>query len=69
MNRGRVYMQGTVDEVFSDADALMDIGLNVPMVARIAAALRKQGFPLEGTLYTVEGVKNAILRLRREGKV
>ena len=68
MNRGRVYMQGTVDEVFSDADALMDIGLNVPMVARIAAALRKKGFPLEGTLYTVEGVKNAILRLRREGK-
>ena len=62
MNRGRVYMSGTVDEVFSDAEALMDIGLNVPMVARIAAALRKKGFPLTGTLYTVEGVRDAILR-------
>ncbi len=69
MNRGRVYAQGTVDEVFSDADGLMEIGLNVPMVARIAAALRKKGFPLEGTLYTVEGVKDAILRLGREGSV
>ena len=68
MNHGRVYAAGTVDEVFSDAEGLMDIGLNVPMVARIAAALRKKGIPLEGTLYTVEGVKNAILRLRREGR-
>lgn len=69
MNRGRVYASGTVDEVFSDADGLMDIGLNVPMVARIAAALRKKGFPLEGTLYTVAGVRDAILRLRKEGSV
>lgn len=69
MNRGRVYASGTVDEVFSDAEGLMDIGLNVPMVARIAAALRKKGIPLEGTLYTVEGVKDAILRLRKEGRV
>lgn len=68
MNRGRVYASGTVDEVFSDADGLMEIGLNVPMVARIAAALRKKGFPLEGTLYTVEGVKDAILRLGKEGR-
>ena len=52
MNRGRVYASGTVDAVFSDADGLMDIGLNVPMVARIAAALRKKGIPLEGKLYT-----------------
>jgi energy-coupling factor transport system ATP-binding protein len=69
MNRGRVYAAGTVDEVFSDAEGLMDIGLNVPMVARIATALRKKGIPLEGTLYTVAGVKDAILRLRKEGGV
>ena len=69
MNRGCVYAAGTVDEVFSDAEGLMDIGLNVPMVARIATALRKKGIPLEGTLYTVAGVKDAILRLRKEGRV
>ena len=69
MNHGRVYASGTVHEVFSDADGLMDIGLNVPMVARIAAALRKKGYPLEGKLYTVDGVKEAILRLRKEGSV
>jgi energy-coupling factor transport system ATP-binding protein len=68
MNRGRVYASGTVDAVFSDADGLMDIGLNVPMVARIAAALRKKDIPLEGKLYTVEGVKDAILRLGKEGR-
>ena len=69
MNGGRVHSSGTVDEVFTDAEGLMDIGLNVPIVARIAAALRKKGYPLEGRLYTVEGVKDAILRLRKEGRV
>ena len=69
MNGGRVHSSGTVDEVFTDAEGLMDIGLNVPIVARIAAALRKRGYPLEGRLYTVEGVKDAILRLRKEGRV
>ncbi len=67
MNRGRIYSSGTVDCVFSDAEGLMEIGLNVPMIARIAAALKKKGYPLKGTLYTVDGVKEAILRLRKEG--
>ncbi len=61
MNRGRVYKSGTVDEIFSDADSLVDIGLNVPAVARIASALKKRGFDLKGKLYTPEGVRDAII--------
>ena len=48
MNRAKVYRTGTVDEIFSDADSLVDIGLNVPAVARIASELRKRGVDLRG---------------------
>ena len=50
-----------IDEVFSDADTLSEIGLDVPSVAKIASSLRKSGFDLRGELYTVDGVKEAII--------
>ena len=62
MNKGRIFKVGTVDEVFSDADSMADIGLDVPVVARIAAALKKNGVELQGCLYTVEGVRDAIIK-------
>lgn len=68
MNRAKVYRSGTVDEIFSDADTLSDIGLDVPSIARIASALRKSGISLEGELYTVDGVKDAIIKYIGRGK-
>lgn len=61
MNRAKVFKTGTVDEIFSDADSLSEIGLDVPVVAKIASNLRKSGIDLKGKLYTVEGVKEAIM--------
>jgi energy-coupling factor transport system ATP-binding protein len=61
MNKAKVFKVGTVDEVFSDADELSNIGLDVPMVAKIAENLKKSGINLKGKLYTVEGVKKAIM--------
>lgn len=60
MNKAEVFKSGTVDEIFSDAESLMDIGLDVPVVAKIAAKLRKEGIDLSGKLYTTEGVASAI---------
>jgi len=61
MNKSKVYKSGTVDEIFSDAEKLSEIGLDVPEVAKIAANLRKSGFDIGGKLYTVEGVKKGII--------
>ena len=60
MNKAEVFRSGTVDEIFSDAEALMDIGLDVPVVAKIAARLKKEGIDLSGRLYTTEGVASSI---------
>jgi energy-coupling factor transport system ATP-binding protein len=64
MNDGGIYMTGSVPEVFARAEELERIGLDIPEVAKIATDLRRRGIPLEGNLYTVEGVRDAILRYR-----
>ena len=68
MNRARVHRTGSVDEIFSEADALSSVGLDVPSVAKIAAELKRRGIDLKGQLYTVEGAKNAILQYIKEGR-
>ena len=68
MNSAKVYRTGTVKEIFSEADALISVGLDVPMISRVADALSKRGINLSGELYTVEGVKAAILEYVKEGK-
>ena len=68
MNSAKVYRIGTVNEIFSEADALISVGLDVPMISRVVAELRHRGINLSGELYTVEGVKAAILDYLKEGK-
>ena len=68
MKSSRVYKQGTVSEIFSLGTELTAIGLDVPLVSKIADELIKRGIPLEGTLYTVDGVKNAIIEYVRRVK-
>ena len=68
MNSAKVYRTGTVKEIFSEAESLISVGLDVPMISRVADQLKKRGINLEGELYTVEGVKNAIIEYLKEGK-
>ena len=68
MNSAKVYRTGTVNEIFSEAESLISVGLDVPMISRVAEQLKKRGIDLQGKLYTVEGVKSAILRYVKEGK-
>ncbi len=63
LNEGKLFMEGTVEEVFSRASELSEAGLDIPLVARMALALQAKGVPLSGDgLYTIEGVANAYLR-------
>ncbi len=67
MNEGSVAMYGTIDEVYSRAEELVTIGLNVPQITRIFMKLKEQGFPINGNIYTVEQGVNEIIRLKKEG--
>lgn len=68
MNSARVYKSGSVSEIFSLGSELSEIGLDVPLISKIADELIRRGIPLEGTLYTVDGVKKAIIEYARKGR-
>jgi len=62
MNEGKVEMYGTTHEVFAHAERLQEIGLNVPQVTRIFAALRARGVDVPADVTTVTEGRDAILR-------
>lgn len=61
MKGARVVKTGTVPEIFAEPRLLYEAGLTMPAVFEIAERLRARGIPLSGELYTVEGLKDAIL--------
>ena len=65
MSKAKIFAEGAVDEIFSRGDELSEIGLDVPVISKIATNLKKRGFNLDGRLYTVEGVRDAILSYRK----
>ncbi len=67
MHSSKVYKTGTVEEIFSSVDDLYSVGLDVPMVTRIAKRLSDIGIKLKGKLYTVEGLCDAIREYKRRG--
>lgn len=63
MNDGHVEMQGSVAQVFSRAERLQQIGLNVPQITLLVKKLRGAGYALPEDIYTVEDAADAIKKL------
>ena len=58
MDQGKIAMEGTPKEIFSQVDKLQELRLDVPQVSLLAHELRKRGLKLpDGILSTGELVK------------
>lgn len=66
MNKGKVEYFAIVDEVFSNAEHLVEIGLNVPEITKVFLALKKQGYDVRTDIYSVNEAKAELLRLFKE---
>jgi energy-coupling factor transport system ATP-binding protein len=66
MNQGTIAMDGRVSEIFSRAEELKKIGLDVPQVSALAQELIKRGIKLDSNIYTIERAKAAIMLLAKE---
>ena len=60
LSRGEVALEGSPSEVFSKDELLESIGLSVPTASLIARRLREGGVEIEGTVYTVDALADAI---------
>jgi energy-coupling factor transport system ATP-binding protein len=68
MNQGSVMMFDTVENVFSNAEKLTEIGLNVPNITKVFIELKKQGFQVKTDVYTMEDAVKTLLSLKERGK-
>ena len=63
MCNARLAMDGTPKEVFSHAQELLDMGLDIPEVTRVFLKLQQMGIPVE-QVYSVEQAVCEIQRLK-----
>ena len=48
----------------ASADELEQVGLDIPQVTKVALILRQRGLPVDTAVYTVEALRDALLRLK-----
>lgn len=60
VDRTKLQMQGTAREVFSQADKLTTMGLDVPVAADLAHGLRKKGYEIPEDCMTDEELGEAL---------
>ena len=61
MNGGEIFMNGNCREVFSEADKLMSVGLDVPQITKFMLALKSKGIDVRTDIFTVDEAKAEIL--------
>ena len=64
LSDGKVYMEGTPKQVFARAHELEQVGLDVPQVTKVAAALKARGLDIDTAVYTVEALEQKLLSLK-----
>ena len=64
LSDGKVYMEGAPKQVFARAHELEQVGLDVPQVTKVAAALKARGLDIDTAVYTVEALEQKLLTLR-----
>ena len=60
MNKGKVELSGAIEEVYSQGEKLASLGLDVPEITTVFLSLKKAGYDLGNTAFTVNGAVKAI---------
>ena len=64
VDAGKVKMEGTPKEVFSQVERLRELHLGVPQVTELAYELRKEGLPLPEGILTIQELVDELCRLK-----
>lgn len=66
MDKGKIAMQGTPREIFSQVEKLKRLRLDVPQVTLLAHELKKSGLDLPDGILTREELAEALLKIRNK---
>lgn len=67
MDHGSVAMTGSPEEVFSHAQQLVELGLNVPRVTQVFLQLQKLGAPVDTSVFTAKQGAQQLLSMLKGG--
>ena len=60
MDKGKIVLQGTPRQIFSQVEMLQELHLDVPQVTLLAHELRKNGLPIPEDILTVDEMVDAV---------
>ena len=63
MSGGKVILCGSCREVFSHAELLESVGLDIPQITKLTLMLRERGIELDSSVYTVEEAFDSLIKL------
>ena len=66
--KGEMIAQGSTEEIYSDPQLLINAGLDVPEITRIAILLADRGYKSERPIYTVDQAVNFIMNFKNGGR-
>lgn len=64
MEEGKIVIDGTPKQVFSNVKKMKEIGLDVPQVTEVAALLKEDGIMIDDSILTIEEMVEEICRLK-----
>ena len=65
MNKAHLAMDGTPEQVFTRAEELLEMGLDIPELTQVFLQLRQLGLDVPA-VYTMEQAVDALVKLRKE---
>ena len=63
MAHSKVIMQGSCEEVFSNAEKLEEIGLAIPQITKLMLTLKARGVDVDSGIYTVKSAAQEIAKI------
>ncbi len=66
LSEGKVALEGTPKEVFSDKEKMISLGLEVPPVTDLTLRLIEDGLPLENDIIKPEELVSALISVKEE---
>jgi energy-coupling factor transport system ATP-binding protein len=67
MNESHLAYYDTVDGVFSHAESLKKMGLNIPQLTELFLKLKEKGYDVSTDVYTMEKAESELLVLLKGG--
>lgn len=62
LNNGKIFKEGSPDEVFNNEEDLKKVSLDIPFVLKVKNALKEKGINVPNEIKTIEGLSEFICK-------